>query len=68
MPLPSTPPPPLTPGGFGSAVAARVRTLTGSAAARQGAWTVLDQALFSGSNFVVNVLLARWLAPEAFGT
>ncbi len=34
---------------------------------RQGGWTVLDQALFSGSNFVVNVLLARWLAPEAFG-
>ena len=33
----------------------------------QGVWTVADQALFAGSNFVVNVLLARWLVPEAYG-
>ncbi|OZC03350.1 oligosaccharide flippase family protein [Rubricoccus marinus] len=30
-------------------------------------WSVLDQALFAGANFVVNVLLARWLSPEAYG-
>ena len=35
--------------------------------ARKGAWTVLDQALFAGANFLVNVLLARWLSPEAYG-
>ena len=54
-------------GSFRSAVASRVRAAAGSVVARQGAWTVLDQALFSGSNFAVNVLLARWLAPAAFG-
>src|SRR5690606_1122278 len=32
-----------------------------------GTWTILDQGLFAGSNFVVNVLLARWLTPEAYG-
>ena len=28
---------------------------------------ILDQALFSGSNFVLNILLARWLRPEEYG-
>lgn len=32
-----------------------------------GTWTIMDQALFAGSNFVVNVLLARWLSPEGYG-
>ena len=32
-----------------------------------GVWTIADQALFAGSNFLVNVLLARWLVPEAYG-
>lgn len=32
-----------------------------------GFWTVLDQGLFAGSNFVLNVLLARWLVPEEYG-
>ncbi|MDR7404951.1 MAG: O-antigen and teichoic acid-like export protein, partial [Armatimonadota bacterium] len=26
-----------------------------------------DQGLFSGANFVVNVLLARWLSPAEYG-
>ena len=34
---------------------------------RRGAWTLADQALFAGANFVVSVLLARWLTPEGFG-
>ncbi len=34
---------------------------------QRGAWTVLDQGSFAGANFVVNVLLARWLAPEGYG-
>jgi O-antigen/teichoic acid export membrane protein len=28
---------------------------------------ILDQGLFSGSNFVLNILLARWLRPEEYG-
>ena len=28
---------------------------------------VMDQGLVSGSNFLIGVLLARWLAPEQFG-
>lgn len=35
---------------------------------RGGVWSVLDQGLFAGANFVVNILLARWLAPEAYGS
>ena len=34
---------------------------------RDGVWTVLDQGLFAGANFLVNVLLARWLTPDAYG-
>lgn len=33
----------------------------------QGTWTLLDQALFAGANFAVNVLLARWLLPDDYG-
>ena len=33
----------------------------------KGGWAVLDQGLFSGANFLVNILLARWLAPEEYG-
>lgn len=29
--------------------------------------SVLDQGVFSGVNFVLGVLAARWLSPEAFG-
>ena len=28
---------------------------------------VIDQGLFSGSNFLVNILLARWLTPDGYG-
>jgi len=34
---------------------------------KKGFWAVLDQALFSGANFIVNILLARWLPPEEYG-
>jgi len=34
---------------------------------RKGGFAVLDQALFAGTNFVVNILLARWLPPEQYG-
>lgn len=35
--------------------------------AGRGLWAVVDQGLFSGANFLVNILLARWLAPEEYG-
>ncbi|MEO0559589.1 MAG: glycosyltransferase [Bacteroidota bacterium] len=34
---------------------------------RTGVWSLADQGLFAGANFVVNVLLARWLPPEGYG-
>ena len=33
----------------------------------KGGLAVLDQGLISGSNFVISVLLARWLVPEQYG-
>jgi O-antigen/teichoic acid export membrane protein len=35
--------------------------------ARRGALAITDQALMSGSNFLLSILLARWLAPERYG-
>lgn len=29
--------------------------------------SILDQGLFSGTNFLINILLARWLSPEEYG-
>jgi glycosyltransferase involved in cell wall biosynthesis/O-antigen/teichoic acid export membrane protein len=34
---------------------------------RKGFWAVADQGLFAGSNFIVNILLARWLTPREYG-
>jgi O-antigen/teichoic acid export membrane protein len=33
----------------------------------KGFLAVLDQGLISGSNFLITILLARWLAPEQYG-
>src|SRR3990172_4368771 len=30
-------------------------------------YSVLDQGLYSGSHFLLNLLLARWLSPEEYG-
>lgn len=35
--------------------------------AGKGFWAVIDQGLFSSANLLVNILLARWLAPEEYG-
>jgi O-antigen/teichoic acid export membrane protein len=35
--------------------------------AHKGGLTIVDQGLISGSNFLVNILLARWLTPEQYG-
>jgi O-antigen/teichoic acid export membrane protein len=38
---------------------------------RRWGWKVLfsfiDQGMFSGANFIINILLARWLQPEGYG-
>src|SRR5690348_15343216 len=34
----------------------------------RGVLAILDQGLISGSNFVVAILLARWLTPRQYGT
>ena len=35
--------------------------------AHKGGLALLDQGLISGSNFVISILLARWLTPEFYG-
>jgi O-antigen/teichoic acid export membrane protein len=33
----------------------------------KGVWAVADQGLFATTNFILNVLLARWLTPHDYG-
>ena len=33
----------------------------------KGFWAVTDQGLFATSNFLLNILLARWLTPQEYG-
>lgn len=46
---------------FGERAAWLVRWTT------KGGLAVLDQALFAGSHFLLNILLARWLPPAEYG-
>ena len=34
---------------------------------KKGSWAVLDQGLFAGSNFALNILLARWMTETEYG-
>jgi len=34
---------------------------------KRGGFAVLDQGLFASANFLMNILLARWLPPEQYG-
>jgi len=36
--------------------------------ARKGGWAVLDQALFSSANFILSLMLARWMTPVQYGS
>jgi O-antigen/teichoic acid export membrane protein len=36
--------------------------------AMKGGLAILDQGVFAGSNFVISILLARWMAPEQYGS
>src|SRR5258708_15442218 len=40
---------------------------TASRWSAKGSLAILDQALISGSNFLVGIFLARWLAPAQYG-
>jgi len=33
----------------------------------KGGLGILDQGLYSGANFVLGILLARWFSPEEYG-
>ncbi len=35
--------------------------------ATKGGFAILDQGLISGSNFLIGILLARWMAPASYG-
>jgi O-antigen/teichoic acid export membrane protein len=48
-------------GGPGGLIARIVRWVT------KGGLAVLEQGLFSGSNFLMGVLLARWMLPPQYG-
>jgi O-antigen/teichoic acid export membrane protein len=48
--------------GAGAPLLSRTRRWFGKAA-----WAVGDQAVFSFTGFIINVLLARWLTPEQYG-
>jgi O-antigen/teichoic acid export membrane protein len=45
------------------------QTLTGKVMGwiHKGGLALMDQGLISGSNFVISILLARWLTPEGYG-
>ena len=53
-----------------SGIVKKVGELRGSLKnwARRGIVAILDQGLISGSNFVVAILLARWLTPQQYGS
>ena len=34
---------------------------------KKGGFAAVDQGLFSAANFLVNILLARWLEPVQYG-
>lgn len=59
---------PTGPGAAANQLHWQVQPVTGiRRAVGAGTWAVLDQALFAGANFVLTVLLARWLGEAGFG-
>jgi O-antigen/teichoic acid export membrane protein len=58
------------PGGITLAAVPAPKLRTATRWATKGGLAILDQALFSGSNFLVSICLARasWLNPEQYGS
>ena len=50
-----------------AAAPGRAKRRRGLNFAGKAAFAISDQALFSGANFGLNILLARWLAPAEYG-
>ncbi|MGD9245552.1 MAG: oligosaccharide flippase family protein [Desulfobacterales bacterium] len=46
---------------------AKVQNVTIKQWAGRGFWAVMDQGLFASSNFILNILLARWLTTTEYG-
>jgi O-antigen/teichoic acid export membrane protein len=44
-----------------------MKLATGVIWVRKGGFAILDQGLFAGTNFLANILLARWLDPAQYG-
>lgn len=53
--------------GHGSSPGPEMTTRSARQWAGAGFWAIADQGLFAVSNFVLNIVLARWLVPEAYG-
>jgi O-antigen/teichoic acid export membrane protein len=54
-------------GGLMTAALSRARVRTVAFWLRKAGISVADQGVFSGANFLANVLLARWLGPAEYG-
>jgi O-antigen/teichoic acid export membrane protein len=54
-------------GGLMTAALSRARVRTVAFWLRKAGISVADQGVFSGGNFLANVLLARWLGPAEYG-
>ena len=53
--------------GLMTAALGRARVRTVAFWLRKAGFSVADQGVFSGANFLANVLLARWLGPAEYG-
>src|SRR5579872_2840865 len=51
----------------GSRMDRESRSKTAARWATKGGLAILDQGLISGSNFLIGILLARWLVPAEYG-
>lgn len=56
---------PKPPAGFGSKLRSIMPRMIHWG--RKGGLAILDQGLISGSNFMISILLARWLVPDQYG-
>ncbi|HTW57371.1 MAG TPA: hypothetical protein VMD99_04550 [Terriglobales bacterium] len=52
------------PGGFGGRLSLTQKLVRWTS---KGGLAILDQGLISGSNFIISILLGRWLMPDQYG-
>ena len=51
-----------------SASAGALSSAASVASIKRGGLAVIEQGLFGGSGFALDILLARWLQPTQYGT